>query len=277
VPELPEVETIVRDLRRLVAGARITDAEVIRPDLIGGDSREFEIRLRGARISAITRRAKNLVFDLGEERLVVNLGMTGRMLVVEAGAALPTHLGVKMALHDGRSLLYQDVRRFGRLEVLGADEWAERDAAMGVEPLSDDLDAAVLHRLTRGSRVALKTWLMDQRRVVGVGNIYASEALFRARLSPRRAAQRLTRRQAEVLVEAIRSVLQEAIDFRGTTLLDYRDASGERGEFSRRLAVYDREGDPCRVCASPIRRIVQGGRSTFFCPTCQRQPTSSIR
>jgi formamidopyrimidine-DNA glycosylase len=270
VPELPEVETIVRDLRRLVTGASIRDVEVLRPDLIGGDPQAFAKRLRGARLSSITRRAKNLVFDLGEERLVVNLGMTGRMLVVERGAELPSHLGVRMGLDDGRSLLYQDVRRFGRLEVLGADQWEKRDAAMGVEPLSDALDASVLHRLTRGSRVALKTWLMDQRRVVGVGNIYASEALFRARLSPRRAAQRLTRRQAELLVDAIRSVLQEAIDFRGTTLLDYRDASGERGAFSRRLAVYDREGEPCRVCSTPIRRIVQGGRSTFFCPTCQR-------
>jgi formamidopyrimidine-DNA glycosylase len=270
VPELPEVETIVRDLRRLVRGARIAGVEIVRPDLVAGDADRFEADLAGASITHISRRAKNLVFDLGAARLVVNLGMTGRLLVIDPGAPLPDHLGVRFTLEDGRSLLYQDVRRFGRLELLSADEWAARDAALGIEPLSDDLDPDTLYRLTRTSRVAIKTWLMDQRRIVGVGNIYASEALFRARVNPRTPAKRITKKKAGALAPAIRTVLQEAIDFRGTTLLDYRDASGERGGFAARLAVYDREGEPCRVCSTPIRRIVQGGRSTFFCPTCQR-------
>lgn len=261
----------MRDLRRLITGATITAVEVMKPDLIGGSGSDDFIRnLLGARINGIHRRAKNLVFDLADGFLIVNLGMTGRMLVLSAEDALPSHLGVRFTLGDRLLLLYQDVRRFGRLERLSAEEWAARDAAMGFEPLSDEFDEGTLYRLTRESRVAIKTWLMDQKRVVGVGNIYASEALFRARINPAREARRLTRRQVAALRSAIRDVLQEAIEFRGTTLLDYRDASGRRGEFAGRLRVYDRAGEPCRICSTPIRRIVQGGRSTFYCPNCQR-------
>lgn len=271
MPELPEVETIVRDLQRLVAGSRIERVEVFRPDLIEGDGAEaFARDLTGAAVRSVSRRAKNLVFDLGEDRLVVNLGMTGRMLVVPADSEMPPHLGVRFTLVGGDLLLYQDVRRFGRLEHASAEAWARRDAALGLEPLSDAFHAATLHRMTRGSKVAIKSWLMDQARVVGVGNIYASEALFRARIDPRRKALRITRPQASRIRDAVREVLQEAIDFRGTTLLDYRDAAGEEGAFARRLRVYDRAGEPCIVCETPIRRIVQGGRSTFFCPDCQK-------
>ena len=167
-------------------------------------------------------------------------------------------------------MVYRDILRFGRLEVLTDNQWETRQQQLGVEPLSDEFTGELLHRLTRTSRVAIKTWLMDQRRVVGVGNIYASEALFRAGIDPRRRANSLSRPRAQRLREAIQAVLGEAIDFRGTTLLDYRDASGEEGAFAGRLRVYDRAGEPCPVCGTPIRRIVQGGRSTFFCPRCQR-------
>ena len=270
MPELPEVETIVRDLDRLASGSRIRAVEVLRPDLIEGEGAEpFARRLCGARIRGVSRRAKNLVFDLGAERMVVNLGMTGRLLVVPGDAELPPHLGVRFALDDGRSLLYQDIRRFGRLEHLSREEWERRDRALGLEPLSEEFDAEALHRLTRGSKVAIKTWLMDQRKVVGVGNIYASEALFRARVHPRLRAGRITRPQAARIRDAVCEVLREAIEFRGTTLLDYRDAAGEQGGFAPRLRVYDRAGEPCTVCGNPIRRIVQGGRSTFFCAVCQ--------
>ena len=270
MPELPEVETIVRDLQGLVIGATVDGVEVLRPDLIAGDLTAFRQTLAGSRITSISRRAKNLVFALNGYVLIINLGMTGRVLVPLDGAADPPHLGVRFRLQDGRRMLYQDVRRFGFLEVMPAAEWEFRQDRLGLEPLSDDFDPAVLHRLTRGSRVAIKTWLMDQRRVVGIGNIYASEALFRARLSPRKAARRLSRKECERLHDGIRKVLQEAIDFRGTTLLDYRDAAGERGAFARRLRVYDRAGEPCTECETPIRRIVQGGRSTFYCPSCQK-------
>lgn len=271
MPELPEVETIVRDLDRLLGGATIAGVEVMRPDLLAGaEPAAFRGSLEQRRIAGVTRRAKNIVIDLGADRLIVNLGMTGRWVIQPPGSVAADHTGVRLTLADGRIACYCDVRRFGRLEVLTVARWAERERSLGVEPLDEAFDAGSLHALTRGSRVAIKTWLMDQKRVVGIGNIYASEALFRARIDPRRPADRLTRPQAARLVDGIREVLYEAIEFRGTTLLDYRDASGARGEFAARLRVYGRAGEPCRVCETPIRRLVQGGRSTFFCPRCQR-------
>jgi formamidopyrimidine-DNA glycosylase len=270
MPELPEVETIVRDLGRLVPGARLTGVEVLRPDLVeGGDPEAFARGLRGRRIHGIGRRAKNIVFDLGADRLVVNLGMTGRLLVAGRAEPVPHHTGVLLGLDDGRRLVYHDVRRFGRLSLLAADEWRARSERMGYEPLSPEFTPEALHRLASRSRSPIKPWLMDQRRVVGVGNIYASEALHRAGIDPRRPANRLSAADAGRLHREIRDVLREAIDFRGTTLLDYRDASGEEGGFAARLRVYDRKGEPCRRCGSPVERIVQAGRSTFLCPACQ--------
>lgn len=270
MPELPEVETIVRDLDRAARGATIREVEVLRPDLIEGEGADaFARALRGRRIGGVSRRAKNIVFDLGADRLVVNLGMTGRLLLAAAGDPDPTHLGVRFPLKDGRELRYHDVRRFGRLEVMPEQGWLARDAELGFEPLGESFTPEALLDLARRSRVAVKTWLMDQRRVVGVGNIYASEALFRAGIDPRRPAHSLTADEAERLHRSIQEVLREAIEFRGTTLLDYRDASGEQGGFAARLRVYDRAGEPCRICATPLVRIVQGGRSTFFCPRCQ--------
>ena len=270
MPELPEVETIVRGLRRSVPGRTIRSVEVRRPDLIRGDVAAFSRRLKGAKIGDVTRRAKNIVFDLGSDRLVVNLGMTGRLLAVDGEPEEDPYLGVRFGLERGHSVLYRDVRRFGRLEVLTAEDWEARQAKLGIEPLDEEFTAGLLHDLSRESRVAVKTWLMDQKRVVGVGNIYANEALFRARIDPRKPARSLTRPRVSRLRDAIQEVLREAIEFRGTTLLDYRDSSGEEGAFARRLRVYDREGEPCTVCGTPIRRIVQGGRSTFFCPRCQK-------
>ena len=272
MPELPEVETIVRGLAGALPGARIRRVEVLKPDLIEGEPADhFAQALSGRTVERVSRRAKNIVIEIGGgDRLLVNLGMTGRLLVVQGGDALPSHPGVRMDLDGGRALMYHDVRRFGRLWRMTDDAFRAWDAKLGVEPLSDRFTAKWLYDATRRSRVAVKTWLMDQARVVGVGNIYASEALFRARVDPRRPADELTRPQAKRIREAVREVLAESIEFRGTTLLDYRDASGEPGEFVKRLKVYDREGEPCVVCGRPVRRIVQGGRSTFFCPVCQR-------
>ncbi len=274
MPELPEVETIVRGLARDVRGLRIEAVTVLRPDLIEGEAGEFERGAARARIGTVERRAKNIVFHLEEnapdDRLIVNLGMTGRLLVMDPASEEPAHLGVRFQLEGGRVLLYQDVRRFGRLQLLSSEAWEARSSALGYEPLDAAFTPTALYELARSSRVAIKSWLMDQRRVVGVGNIYASEALFRARISPRKAARRLTRAEATRLHQAIVEVLTEAIEFRGTTLLDYRDSAGEKGDFSRRLRVYGREGEPCVVCGSPIVRIVQGGRSTFYCRVCQR-------
>jgi formamidopyrimidine-DNA glycosylase len=271
MPELPEVETIVRDLHRLVRGRTIVSVDVVRADLIEGDTPAgFAAGLVDAEIRGVSRRAKNIVVDLGEQRLVVNLGMTGRLLVPAPGEAPPPHPGVRFALDDHRDLLYHDVRRFGRLRRYTAAGWAARSATLGVEPLAPEFTPQRLLAAAGASRVAIKTWLMDQRRVVGVGNTYASEALFRAGIDPVRPAASLGPADADHLCDAVRTVLREAIEFRGTTLLDYRDAAGERGGFADRLLVYDRAGEPCRRCGEPVRRIVQGGRSTFFCARCQR-------
>ncbi|MDR0787681.1 MAG: bifunctional DNA-formamidopyrimidine glycosylase/DNA-(apurinic or apyrimidinic site) lyase [Gemmatimonadota bacterium] len=270
MPELPEVETIVRDLQKQLKRAEIRQVTVVRPDLISGSPAEFKKRIEGCTVGGVTRRAKNIVFDLGEDRLVINLGMTGRVTVLDRDAEDPPYLGVSFELTDHRRITYQDVRRFGHLEVLARDDWNQRSEKMGVEPLSDGFTGDTVFRLSRKRRVAVKPWLMDQKHIVGVGNIYASEALFRAGISPLVAAGRLTKKRADALATAVREVLREAIEFRGTTLLDYRDARGEKGEFSRRLRVYDREGQPCVVCGTPIKRIVQSGRSTFYCPHCQK-------
>lgn len=271
MPELPEVETIVRGLAEELPGATFGRVEVLRPDLIEGESADaFAEALAGRKVRAVARRAKNIALDLGGERLVVNLGMTGRLVAAKAGDPELTHLGVRFALDGRRELRYHDARRFGRLWRMTDDAWAAWDGELGVEPLSDDFTAAWLFDAARRSKVAIKSWLMDQKRVVGVGNIYASEALFRAKLDPRRPASALTKREAARVRDGVREVLAEAIEHRGTTFLDYRDARGEPGEFVKRLRVYDREGEPCTVCGRPVQRIVQGGRSTFFCARCQR-------
>lgn len=270
MPELPEVETIVRDLARLLPGSTIRKIEVVRPDLIEGDTPEgFAAKISGRKIRGVTRRAKNIVMDLRGDRLLVNLGMTGRLLVARAKDEEPTHLGVRLTLDKGRELRYHDVRRFGRLWTLADDAWRAWDGGLGVEPLSDDFTAEWLRQAAARSRVAVKTWLMDQARVVGVGNIYASEALFRAKVDPRRPANTLAPDEVARVRDGVRQVLSEAIEHRGTTFLDYRDASGEEGAFAARLKVYDREGQPCGACGGTVQRIVQAGRSTFFCPSCQ--------
>jgi formamidopyrimidine-DNA glycosylase len=270
VPELPEVETIVRDLARLLPGARIRRVEVARPDLIDGDTPDgFAAAVTGKTIRSVERRAKNIVMDLGDGRLLVNLGMTGRLLVARAEDEEPTHLGVRLHLDRGRELRYHDVRRFGRLWTMTEAEWRAWDGELGVEPLSDGFSTEWLVEKARRSKVAIKVWLMDQARVVGVGNIYASEALFRAGVDPRRPANTLDAGELGRVRDGVRQVLQEAIDHRGTTFLDYRDARGEEGAFASRLKVYDREGQPCPGCKGHIERIVQAGRSTFFCPSCQ--------
>jgi formamidopyrimidine-DNA glycosylase len=271
VPELPEVETIVRGLSEALPGRTIRHVEVLRPDLIADETAEsFARELAGARITGVGRRAKNISVALADGGfLMVNLGMTGNLMAAPAGEMRPSHLGVRMELDGGLEMLYNDSRRFGRLWRLDAEGWREFDRGLGVEPLSRRFTGKLVHELAQRSRVAVKTWLMDQARIVGVGNIYASEALFRAKVDPRRAADSISEAEAGRIARGVREVLNEAIDFRGTTLLDYRDAEGNTGEFANRLRVYDREGEPCVRCHRPIQRIVQANRSTFFCARCQ--------
>jgi formamidopyrimidine-DNA glycosylase len=274
VPELPEAETIVRDLRSRVPGHRIVRVTVTRPDILhtGLTARRLRRSLEGSTITGVSRRGKNVVLELeGELRLVINLGMTGRVVTSEAaGAGELRHIAARFHLADGRAILYDDARRFGDIDLRDRQGWIERDAQLGVEPLSAALTAERLHELTRSSITPIRNWLLDQRRIAGVGNIYAIEALFRAGVRPTRRARTLRRRETTALRDALRAVLQESIDARGTTISDYRDGSGERGNFDRRLRVYDREGLPCLTCESLIKRVVLSNRSAYYCPRCQR-------
>jgi formamidopyrimidine-DNA glycosylase len=274
VPELPEAETIARDLHARAAGSVVRSVRVLRPDILapGTTAARLSSRLRGQRIDRVGRRGKNVVleFDSGW-RLVINLGMTGRIVASDAPRARELlHIAARISLEDGRALLYDDARRFGRLDLRDPIQWEQRTRQLGIEPLSSDFTADWLYAATRGSRVPLRNWLLDQSYLAGIGNIYANEALFLARIRPTRRARMLRRREAQPLRDAIRAVLADAIRARGTTLNDYRDAAGEVGGFQVQLRVYGREDEPCPECATPIKRTVLANRSAFYCRTCQR-------
>lgn len=283
MPELPEVEVLVRHLAPLVTGRTIRAVDVRRSRVLGATSeKELRTALRGATFSALSRRGKYLLFSLrargrGEPvTLVGHLGMTGRMYLLARMAPLPRHAAVVLDLGRHR-FVFEDTRYFGRFTLD-----AGGPAKLGPEPLEHGFTAEYLAAALKGSRQAIKVKLLDQTLVAGVGNIYASEALFRAGISPRVPANRLTRAQAIRLWRAIRRVLAEAIrrgstvplNFSGTGARDglfYYGREGEAGVFfAERLMVYDRRGQPCRTCGTAIKRLVQAARSTFFCPVCQR-------
>lgn len=271
MPELPEAETIARDLAPRLAGARIRDVRVNHADVLAGDPAAFARGVAGRRVADVGRRGKNVVLAFVDGgRLVVNLGMTGRLVLSDSPrAAELDHVAVRFALDDGRDLLYDDTRRFGLLQLFSPAEWKRRDQELGLEPLSPAFTGDALWSMTRRTRTPIRNFLLDQYRVAGVGNIYALEALFHAGIRPTRRAHRITRAQAHRLRDALADVLEHAIRHRGTTFSDYRDAAGEEGAFQPLLQVYAREGKPCRLCGSPIKRRVLTNRSVFYCPSCQ--------
>jgi formamidopyrimidine-DNA glycosylase len=271
VPELPEVETTRRGIRSALVGRAITGFVLREPRLRWPVDRAIERILPGRAVLDVRRRAKYLLVDVEGGALLAHLGMSGSLRVLPAATPLLTHDHYDLCLDDGRCLRFNDPRRFGSLHWLTGDP-AEHPllADLGPEPLEPGFDADYLHRESRGRRVAVKPFLMDQRVVVGVGNIYASEALFRAGIHPQRASGRIGAGRYERLVAAVRAVLGEAIRQGGTTLRDYVSAEGTPGYFRQRLYVYERAGEPCRRCGRPIRQLVQGQRSTYFCPACQK-------
>ena len=292
MPELPEVETVRRGLAPALVGRRIRRAETRRADLRFPFPERFAERLEGASVAALRRRAKYLIAELSTgEALVMHLGMTGRFRVEtpfdaeEPGsfyhdvAPHPAHDHVVLHLDDGATVTYNDVRRFGFMSLAPLDALAATPpfATMGIEPLGPDLDGARLAALFAGRRTPLKAALLDQRLVAGLGNIYVCEALFRARLSPEAPAGSIAtptgrpRPKAHVLAAEIKAVLEEAVAVGGSTLRDHVQVSGEAGAFQERFRIYDRAGEPCVApgCRGMVRRLVQSGRSTFYCADCQ--------
>lgn len=271
MPELPEVETTRRGIEPWLVGRRIERLVVREPRLRWRVAPGLPARVQGATVRSVGRRAKYLLIGTDAGTLIWHLGMSGSLRVLDAGSPPLTHDHVDLVLDSGRCLRFNDPRRFGSLLFTAADPARHRLlAALAAEPLSEQFDADALWRRARGRRASIKSFIMDSRIVVGVGNIYASEALFRAGIRPGLAAGRVSRPRMHALVEAIRDVLAEAITVGGTTLRDYVDPSGMPGYFSQRLFVYERAGQPCRRCRAPIRQTVQGNRSTYWCPRCQR-------
>jgi len=290
VPELPEVETIVRGLRRLVVGERIAAFVADWPGVTGAEPPELvDARLRSARIVRAWRRGKLAVLDLDSgESVVISLRMTGKLLVRAAGAADDPYVRGRFQFESGKELRFADTRKFGRI-VLTAREAIRAAAArderrngkrggplherLGVEPLSRAFTPARFSALLAArKRSRLKPLLLDQEFVAGVGNIYANEALFRARIHPLRLAGTLRPPAAKLLHRAVVETLLRAITLRGSSIDDYRDARGRRGRMQREFLVHDREGEPCPRCGSPIRKAWVGGRGTYWCPHCQRAP-----
>jgi formamidopyrimidine-DNA glycosylase len=293
MPELPEVETVRRGLAPVMEGARFDKVEVRRGDLRWPLQKDFASRLKGQTISGLGRRAKYLVADLSSgDVLLMHLGMSGSFRVVhERGAMIPgayyhehnkaeTHDHVVFHMSSGARISFNDPRRFGSMKVVRRAELDQEPLlrALGPEPLGNAFDAAMLARSCQGKATSIKAALLDQRVVAGLGNIYVCEALHRAGLSPRRRASTLARpsgaphERAVRLVAAIRDVLAEAIRAGGSSLRDHKQTDGELGMFQHNFRVYDREGSPCPTpgCAGTIKRIVQTGRSTFYCAVCQK-------
>ena len=292
MPELPEVETVRRGLQPALEGHTLTDLSVRRGDLRIAFPTDFAKRVRGRRMLKLRRRAKYLLLDLeGGETLVMHLGMSGRFTIhgAKVGASRPgrfhnkapddgsgegKHDHVVFVTEEGTRIVYTDHRRFGLMTLFDTDSVESKLQATGLgpEPLDAAFKPSVLSTALEGKRTPIKAALLDQHVVAGLGNIYVCEALFRSRISPKRLARTVAGERSERLVPAIKTVLREAIAAGGSSLRDYAHANGELGDFQHSFAVYDREGEPCPApgCSGKIKRIVQSGRSTYYCPSCQR-------
>ncbi len=271
MPELPEVETTRRGIAPAITGRRVVDLVVRERRLRWPIVADLESAVRGKIVRRVERRAKYLLIRFDAGTAIVHLGMSGSLRLLAADMPPATHDHWDLVLDSGLALRFRDPRRFGSLH------WSEGDprlhpllAKLAPEPLTAAFDADYLFRTTRRRAVAIKALLMNSRLVVGVGNIYASEALFRAGIRPTRSSRRITRADADKLAQAIKEVLADAIKTGGTTLRDYVGASGAPGYFRQRLYVYERAGEPCRVCGIPIKRRPMGQRATYWCPQCQR-------
>jgi formamidopyrimidine-DNA glycosylase len=275
VPELPETETIARDLNRAIRGRRIEKVSIRKADVLREASpRSMSKRLRHTTILRSWRRAKLVVIDLDSgDRIVVQPRFTGALLIDDGSLAASelTYSTLKLDLDDGRALHYADVRRLGTVALMDADRFEEYSGKLGVEPLDREFTVTHLSAVLRATSQPVKKVLMEQRKIAGIGNIYANEALWRARIDPSRPSASVSLEEAQLLRDSIVGVLTEAIEARGTSFRDYRDASGKRGSFVEKLEVYGRSGLPCRRCGSKlISTHAVDGRATTLCIRCQR-------
>jgi formamidopyrimidine-DNA glycosylase len=273
MPELPEVEVVCRGLSSLLTGRQVKSVDLIRRKLRYPLPVELESGLFGLTITGVTRRAKYILIHFNADLMLVwHLGMTGQFHVLNKSSPKGPHEHVRIELSDGQTLCYRDARRFGYAGLLTPGTLNEHIwfRELGPEPLSEIFDAAYLQLCCKHRKAPIKTIIMNAKVVVGVGNIYASEALFRSGIHPTRAAGRISLVRLERLVTTIKQVLEEAIEAGGSTIRDFVKADGKPGYFAHQFKVYGREGEACYQCGKPIRRIVQAGRSTFYCLGCQR-------
>lgn len=277
MPELPEVELVAKSLDLLVRGRRVDSAELIRDKLAPEHSAaQFAEMISGAVVRFVHRRGKHILIDLSNERtLIVHLRMSGRFMLLPAERELPKFSHAIFHLDDEKRLVFQDQRHFGMMKIVETARLGEARelAKLAPEPFSAEFTADYFRRVLKTSKRSVKEFLLDQTKVLGLGNIYASEALFLARVNPRTKADKITRPKANALYETARFVLDESIGHGSTLNVDPENIDGSYygGAYEDRWRVYDREGEPCLDCEEPIKRIVQGGRSTYFCGKCQRR------
>jgi len=271
MPELPEVETTRRGIEPHIRKRSVRDVIVRQGKLRWPVPRGLKQKLVGHKIEKVERRAKYLLLHFDHGTLILHLGMSGSLRIVKADTPSGKHDHFDLVFDSGKALRLTDPRRFGAV-LWTADETENHELlrTLGPEPLSDAFNADYLFQRSRGRKAAIKPFIMDGKVVVGVGNIYASESLFLARINPRTAAGKISRERFVRLVEAIKEVLQEAIKQGGTTLRDFVGGDGKPGYFAQQLNVYGREGEPCPVCGKPIRQIVLGQRASYYCPQCQK-------
>ncbi|HMA80518.1 MAG TPA: bifunctional DNA-formamidopyrimidine glycosylase/DNA-(apurinic or apyrimidinic site) lyase [Candidatus Binatia bacterium] len=272
MPELPEVETVCRSLRPHLLGRVIRRVRVVEPRLrVPVDAKQLTA-LAGKRVDAITRLAKYILLNLSEDTIwVFHLGMSGKLICVESGAARRKHDHILVELDDGTELRYHDPRRFGLSLVTQRNTLPElpQFRHVGLDPFDAALTGDYLFRFTRSSTRRIRDLLLDQQVIAGLGNIYANEILALTGIKPTVRAHRLTRRQVDAIARTVPTLLRDAIRWCGTSFSDYRDADDKTGEFQNHLRVYDRDGEKCRACPSKVKRVAIGNRSAFYCPTCQ--------
>lgn len=271
MPELPEVETTCRGIEGHLLQERFIGATVRQHQLRWPIPRDLAHKIKDQTIHCVERRGKYIILRLEQGSLILHLGMSGSLRILSANTPAEKHDHVDLLINDGRCLRLRDPRRFGSLHWISGDPMQHALLKnLGPEPLSDEFDSEYLFNKSRKRKLAIKLFIMDSKVVVGVGNIYASEALYRAGIRPARAAGRVSRKEYERLVEAIKQVLQDAIRSGGTTLQDFTNSDGKPGYFKQQLHVYDRQDQPCTTCGSPIKHRVMGQRSSYYCPQCQK-------